>query len=64
MPFDPLRLVVTGPSVQVLDGVDQNNGGAAAFGLSTEGSLILLRDTRTGTSKTFYGWIGGATPNL
>ena len=40
VPFDPLRLVVTGPSVQVLDGVDQNNGGAAAFGLSTKGSLI------------------------
>jgi len=40
VPFDPIRLVVTGPSVQVLDGVDQNNGGAAAFSLSTKGSLI------------------------
>jgi Tol biopolymer transport system component/DNA-binding winged helix-turn-helix (wHTH) protein len=40
VPFDPLRLVVTGPSVKVLDGVDQNNGGAAAFGLSMNGSII------------------------
>jgi serine/threonine-protein kinase len=63
-PFDAKRIKVTGPSVQVLEGVSSSNGaGHADFGVSGDGALVyvpgrprgidrpLVRVDRTGRAR-------------
>jgi serine/threonine-protein kinase len=43
-PFDPSRLEVTGQSVPVMSGILYNNGGAAHFSISSNGTLAYISD--------------------
>ncbi len=63
VPFDPIRLVVTGPSVHLTALI--RTMAARRRSVSPPGAhSSMLRDTRTVTSKMCCGWIGTATPNL
>ena len=68
-PFDPKRLVLTGPATEVLTDVKMGDGGAALLAVSASGSLFYLtssaaagqvvRVTRDGRSTAVDpGWTG------
>ena len=42
VPFDPVRLELTGPAILLLEGVMVKSNGEAEFGLSRNGSLVYL----------------------
>ena len=44
-PLDPSRLEVTGPSVPMMSGILYNNGGAAHFSISSNGTLAYISDS-------------------
>ena len=63
-PFDPSRLEVTGPSVVVMSGILYNNGGAAHFSISSNGTLAYISDfgTRTPTDLVWVDRAGRISP--
>ena len=64
VPFDPLRLVVTGPSVQVLTALIRTMAVRRRSVSPARAHSSMLRVTRIGTSKMCCGWIGAVTRSL
>jgi len=56
VPFDPVRLEVTGPPVKLLDGLITENDGAAQYSFSRTGLLISVPASST-DPKTEVVWV-------
>ena len=64
VPFDPVRLTVTGTAVRVLDNVLQSSDGAAQLGLGREGSAVYLSGATDSDQRRLVAVdrTGAATP--